>query len=112
MGVAEIVRARVVHGRAGAFLVGCVDHGSDLAGVREALRLLLREHEPLVDEHVEHAAVTGLEGAIDAVPVLQLGRQTGGHGKVPSLGAVDDSDVHGGPPGESFRGSAHPNRVR
>jgi hypothetical protein len=37
-----------------------------------------------------------LELRVDAVALLQLGRQTGGSGQVVSLGAVGDPDVHGG----------------
>ena len=58
--------------------------------------LVLGVDELIVHLDVEDPAVALLELRVDAVALLQLGRQTGGSGEVVSLGAVGDPDFHDG----------------
>ena len=73
-----------------------VDQVADFIGAWEAMGLVLGVDELIVHLDVEDPAVALLELRVDAVALLQLGRQTGGSGEVVSLGAVGDPDFHGG----------------
>ena len=64
--------------------------------------LVLGVDELIVHLDVEDPAVALLELRVDAVALLQLGRQTGGSGEVVSLRAVGDADLHGGLLGEGL----------
>jgi hypothetical protein len=65
----------------------------DLAGIREAAGLLLREDELVVDRDLEDPAGSLDELGLDAELFLNLFRQTGGTRIVVSDGAVLDDDV-------------------
>jgi len=67
----------------------------DFSLIREAPHLFLREHGLSVEDHVENPAAARRQGGVRTQILLQLGRQTGGPGEIPSLGAVADLDVHG-----------------
>jgi hypothetical protein len=49
----------------------------------------------VVDGHVEDAAASANDLAVDPELLLDLSRQTGGSGQVVSDAAVVDPDVHG-----------------
>ena len=80
-----------------------VDLGEDLLVLGEAIRITVREGEPIVDRHLEDAADTFRETRGDAVPVLDGGLQIGALGQVVSLAAVQDLDIHPTPPPENGR---------
>lgn len=70
------------------------------AGVGVAPEFLFREHDLVVDGHVEDAAATrdDLERAqLMFEPIQNLGRQTDGSVRIPSNGAVRDADLHVSP---------------
>src|ERR1043166_6287278 len=67
-----------------------------LRRVREAAQLLLREDELAVHAHLELTTAALDERALHAAFLLELGRQTGGPGKIVSSDAVTDLDGHGG----------------
>jgi hypothetical protein len=67
--------------------------GGDLAGLREAAGLLLREDDLVVDRDLEHPAGSLDELGLDAELPLDLFRQTGGARIVVSDGAVLDDHV-------------------
>ena len=75
------------------FLSG-VDLLEDLFVRRKPVRRLVRVDDVVVDGHFEDPAVACLEDCADPVFVLDGGLQTGGLGKVVSLSAVSDLDVH------------------
>jgi hypothetical protein len=56
------------------------------------MHLLLREHQPAVDHHLELSSRALDQPGVDATFLLDLRRQTGGSGKVVSLNAVGDLD--------------------
>jgi hypothetical protein len=63
-----------------------------LARVGEAAFLLLRVDQLTVGADLEDAALAFDERRVDALRVLEFGRQTGGPGQVTSLHAVGDLD--------------------
>jgi hypothetical protein len=69
----------------------------DLLFRREACFLLLGKENVIVRGDYENAAAAAYELALDTQCLLDLGRQTGGPGKVVSNAAVVDSNVHGNP---------------
>ncbi len=68
----------------------------DLSGLRVSSQRLLGEHELAVNHDLEHAArrLDELHSGLRVRP-LDLGRQTGGPGLVPSDDAVLDAHPHG-----------------
>jgi hypothetical protein len=60
----------------------------------EAMGVMLGVDHLPVHLDVEDAAVTGLELGVDAEVLLEIGRQTGGAGKIVSLRAIGDPNVH------------------
>jgi hypothetical protein len=76
---------------------GSVQELEYLVLFREAPGLVLREDESLALVDVEDAAGAAHELGIDAGLLLDLGRQTGGPGKVVSSSAVVDGDLHDAP---------------
>jgi hypothetical protein len=69
--------------------------------------LLLGEDQPAVEHHLELPAGTLDERGIDAARLLDLGRQTGGPGKIVSLDAVRDLELgHRVPPGALRKGAS------
>ncbi len=71
-----------------------VDLGEDLLVLGEAVGRLVGVDALAVDVHLEDPAHALDERGGDAVLVLDGGLQTGGPGKVVSLSAVSDPDVH------------------
>jgi hypothetical protein len=72
-----------------------VDLLEDLLVIGKPVRRLVRVDDLAVDRHLEDAAEPFLELGADTVLVLDGRLQTGGLGKVVSLAAVQDLDVHG-----------------
>jgi hypothetical protein len=66
----------------------------DLASLREAPHVLLREDDPTVDAHDESAESTDYDRRHDAQRILELASDTRGVGTVASEAAVFDGDVH------------------
>jgi len=62
--------------------------------IREPALVLLREHELPVHADLELAATSAHERGVEAALLLDLGRQTGGPGKIVSSDAVTDLDGH------------------
>ncbi len=60
---------------------------------REAAGFLLREDQTPIDDDLEDATVALDQGRLDAVFLLDLGRQTGGPWQVVSAYAVLDRDL-------------------
>jgi hypothetical protein len=56
---------------------------------------VLREDLLAVDRHVKHATAALDEHGLDALGLLDLGRQTGGARQIISGDAVFDRDLHG-----------------
>jgi hypothetical protein len=73
-----------------------VDQVTDFVGAGKRVGLVLGVHQLVIDLDVEDALVALLDFGVDAVALLELGRQTGGRREVVSLGAVGDPDLHGG----------------
>ena len=71
-----------------------VDLREDLLVAREAVRRLVGVDALPVDEHLEDAPGAHAQCGGETVLTLDGGLQTGGLGKVVSLGAVQDLDVH------------------
>ena len=88
-------------------LVNGVDLGEDLLVLGEAVGRLIGVNARPVDVHLEDPARALDERRGDAVPVLDGGLQTGGLGKVVSLAAVLDPNVHRASPlsRKMYRGS-------
>jgi len=70
------------------------DLRQELVQLRPAADLLLGEDELAVENDVELSAGALDERGVEATRLLDLGRQTGGPGKVVSLHAVGDLEVH------------------
>ena len=79
-------------------LLDGVDLSEDLFVFRKAIRLLIRVGDLAVDEDLEDAARALAQRGGDAVLVFDGGLQTGGLRQVVSLAAIQNLDVHTGPP--------------
>jgi hypothetical protein len=77
----------------------------DLAQLRPATRLPLREDEIAVERDVELTAGTLGQRGINAASLLDLGCQTGSPGEIVSLNAVGDLELHGFLLGAGVRGT-------
>lgn len=65
-----------------------------LVVVGEPPGLVLGENQPAVGGHVKNALAAFHQLGIDAQPLFQLCRQTGGLGAVVSKSAIGNGDVH------------------
>ena len=72
-----------------------VDGDENLVVFREAVLLLLAEHQAAVGNDLKDAAAGGYQPGLVSVPGSYRIRQTGGVGQVVSDLAVFDGDAHG-----------------
>ena len=79
---------------AGRRLLNRADLVDDLPLGWEPSLIVLAEHASVIDRHVEPSAAASNDFAIDPELILELGRQTGGPGKVISNAAIVDSNTH------------------
>ena len=59
---------------------------------------MLREQRAPIEQHLELTALAAHERGVEALLALDLGRQTGGAGKIVSHHAVADLECHGALP--------------